>query len=349
MSKLVRRGKMVHISYTDQWGIRHRESLGVQVDEKGRFPKEASDIKRRIDAEIAFGVRNYKAVQKSILLSELLKEFTAFVGCTRKDGTKYLYQLAINTMISRLGDIPLQALTEEKFITFREWIVRKQGIQNASRCIRSLSPVISYAVHKEYLPNSPINKYTRVSAPPVKPVVFTDKELATFFTYLTEKKMFHALAQLKFLLYTGFRLNESCTITWDDIDFDRRTIWHFDEKEDAYVSYPMDEDLNDLLKSIQHEKGPFVFHYRSKHSIDSIMRIAKIDLKKEGKQFNPKLKIHSLKKNYVRSLIEAKLPEMDVHKLSHHKSIQTTHKYYATFDIDNLRDSLKKSRKKHVA
>lgn len=349
MSKLKKRGKIVYIDYTDRWGIRVRESLGIEVDEKGRFPKEALDIKKRIDAETAFGVRNYKAVQKSILLSELLKEFTQFVGCTRKDGTKYLYKLAIDTMVAKLGDIPVQALSEEKFVTFREWIVRKQGVQNASRCIRSLSPIISYAVHKEYINSSPINKYTRVSAPPVKPVVFTDKELNTFFTYLADKKLFHALAQLKFLLYTGFRLNESCTIKWDDIDFERRTIWHFDEKENAYVSYPMDEDLHELLKSIEAVHGVYIFHYRSKHSLDNIMRKAKIDLKKEGKQFNPKLKIHSLKKNYVRTLIEANLPEMDVHKLSHHKSIATTHKYYATFDIDNLRKSLTKSRRKGVA
>jgi len=71
------------------------------------------------------------------------------------------------------------------------------------------------------------------------------------------------------------------------------------------------------------------------------MTAARIEIPLRGE-----LKIHTLKANYVRNLIDAGINEMDAHKLSHHKSIATTHRYYATFDMKRLRASLTKSRKK---
>ena len=60
---------------------------------------------------------------------------------------------------------------------------------------------------------------------------------------------------------------------------------------------------------------------------------------------NEHLTVHSLKKTYVSKLMDAGLSEALTHMLSHHKSFQTTLRYYAQFDVGKLREASERSRK----
>lgn len=340
MSKLFKRGNKVYIDFTDQWNIRHRQSIGLNLLPGGQFPPEAKQIKKSIDAKIAYGTFDTVAKTPSITISQLKEEFINFVGSSRDKKTKYLYKLATEELIKFTKDVPIVSITQETILSFRDKLLKKSE-SHTSRTLRSLSPMFRFAAEeKRWIPYTPITRYTAVKVKKKHIETYTNAELDALFNW-AKVKYPHFYNQVKFLYLTGFRSNESCTIQWKHIDFDRGSLIHYDDKLDEWVTYPIDLSLKNHLSSVPRESAEYVFHYRSIHSLDKIMIIAreKIPLRKD-------MKIHTLKANYIRDLIDAGVPELDGHKLSHHKSIATTHRYYATFNLNKLKKSLAKSRRK---
>lgn len=339
MSTLYLRGKSVWIAFTDQFGTYRRRRLGVEAV-NGVIPKDAHRLKQKIDVEVANHTWGLKNDIRRITLSELRDEFVAFIGGVRDPQTVYLYKLAVKQLIEYIGDVPIATITQETISEFRDRLTKDKSAAKASQTLRSLSPMFQWAaVHNKWIPFTPINRYNRVTLKRKTPQVYSDEELQKFFTWLFDTGRAHFLRQIQFLLLTGFRLNESCTLTWDKVDIANGVIFHYDDKKDEWLPYPMDDTLQRFMKNVPRE-GEFVFHYRSKHSLGKIMSIAR-----EAGVIRKGLKIHSLKTTYIRNLISAGLSTTEIHKLAHHRSYATTDYYYSTFQMDHLRDALKKSRR----
>lgn len=339
MSSLYVRNKRIYLDFTDQWNIRHQKSLKLQLLPDGKMPIAAKEIQKSIDAKIAYGTFDTIRKAPSITISRLKEEYFNFIGNTRDKSTKYLHSLAVRELIKFAKDIPIIGIDQEMMIEFRNKLLTKSD-SHASRTLRSLSPLFRFAAdQKGWIPFSPITRYTNVKVKKKPVVAYSDDELNAFFKWSKEHHP-HFYNHIKFLYLTGFRSNESCTAQWKDLDLKRRVLMHYDDKLNEWIPYPIDKKLVNFFKTIPRDSEPYIFHYRSINSLDHILLEAreKIPLRKE-------LKIHTLKVNYVRNLIDAGINEMDAHKLSHHKSIATTHRYYATFSMAKLRKSLTQSRK----
>lgn len=340
MSTLYVRGKKsIWIGFTDQFGRYHRKPLGIDTV-NGKIPRDALKQKEKIDLQISNHTWGLQPTIPRITLSGLRDEFIEFIKGMRDKETIYLYKLAIRHAIAFFGDAPIAKITQQNIADFRDHLIKTISDAKASQTLRSLSPLFRWAVEqKGYIPSSPINRYNNVHLKRKQPTVYSPEELNRFVKWCFKSNHLHFLRQIQFLLLTGFRSNESCTITWDKIDFRERTLLHYDDKRNEWVPYPMDTKLVHFLKKVPRE-GEFVFHYRNKTSLNKIVGIAR-----EKKIIRRELKIHSLKATYIRDLIAAGLSTAEIHKLSHHKSYQTTDYYYTTFEMDHLRKALKKSRR----
>ncbi|MDT4039979.1 tyrosine-type recombinase/integrase, partial [Staphylococcus aureus] len=51
---------------------------------------------------------------------------------------------------------------------------------------------------------------------------YSSDELQTFLGFVEDKPMYHAI--FRTLAFTGFRRGELMALTWEDIDFDKKTI-----------------------------------------------------------------------------------------------------------------------------
>jgi len=336
MSTLFYRSSSVYIRFK-QNGSWKAKSLGIDVDKvehrngKPIFPREALEIKRHIDTQIAFG---HFGIEERVIptLNAVLQSFLDSKPDLAEQ-SRYLYRLAVRTIVESAGDLPVSDYDESHFSA-----INKQSPNSRARTFRSLHAVFNYAVDREYLTRNPLRRFKRsVDVQPI--VVFTNNELRDFLSKAREddKALYD---QCLFLLLTGFRASESCLLTWDQIDFDRKIIHHHNKKGRRSEHFPIDDLLGELLKGLTRRADDYVFEYRTRHQLHwNFKKVCK------GLGFRKGLSVHTLKKTYASYLYASDANLLVIQRLAHHADIRTTQQHYISFQTSKDRQALKKSRR----
>lgn len=350
MSTLYLRGRRVWIGFSDRWGLRHRESLGIDLEKietrNGHvvWPKEVHDLKRKFDIQLAAGKFDFDpGPEHDLKLSEILEQFMDGYGKNRSKASQYQYRLSMGKLIDRFGDIPAVALQEADILSWSRALIKGEngvGEHTAAKDLRSISPIFSWATAKGIIPRNPVTRYIKFT-PKAKPIVpFTRAQIEKVFSSLD----LPARDQFKFLLLSGFRLGESCMLKWEDVDFAQKVIRLWNTKEQRWDYFPMDKELEQFMKKLSRGYSPFVFVYRKIHTASQRFRRLRERLK-----YSDELSLHTLRTNFISTLINSGASESEVMHLARHKSIVTTHKYYTAFDQKRMREALNRSRGNQTA
>lgn len=344
MSSLYLRGTSVWVSFSDKFKTRRRIPTHFVLDKallrdgKIVWPSHILDWKKQFDARLALGYwRIEDTTGEKIRVSELLEEFIAGYGSNRAPRTQILYRQAVEKFKEFFSDTPIGSVTEQDIAGWRDWMIKKYkgNDQTAAKHIRQISPIFAWAVAKGMLLRSPLTRYVKFTPKPRPIVPFSEKDLQKLFVSLGRP----AADQFRFLLLSGFRLGESCALKWDDVDRKQKLIRLWNQKESRWDYFPMDKLLAKFMRELSSEYSPFVFRYQNIHTLSQLMRRRKKTLKLNGV-----LKLHTLRTNFISSLINAGLTESEVMHLARHRSIVTTHKYYTAFDQKKMREALGRSR-----
>jgi integrase len=346
MSFLYTRGTTVWISFTDKRGRRIRKATGhtlktIRKDPSGNiiYPSAVLDLQKRLDANLVLGKWDFMESSKhSPLFSAVVAEFTLHHQQDRSKGTLANYKLCTNEFINNCGDEPIGNYDEQDFLKFRNQQLTKYSDYSAARVIAVLRTIFNWAMQSNYIERNPVSKRVLVHPRAKAIVTYTDNEIRTLFEYLDLEQPDLA-RQLRFLHLSGLRSGEACALQWSQIDFDDAVIKYWNAKETRWEAYPMDKMLSNHLRMSPRRYEPFVFKFRNTSTVSHYTQLACKALEITNRN------VHTFKKTYVKNLIRAGLSEADTHRLSHHKSFETTLKYYAEFDIGKLRESLEKSRK----
>jgi len=337
----------VYIKYKDADGIEHQKPTPFCLEKITRrdgkivYPLEILQFKKNIEAQIRLGLWELvPQLIRKIKISQAIEEFLQTYGARLKPRTQKLYRLAAKKMISVIDDCYLSSINESKMIEFRNSLLKEYNEQTAAMFLRNISPLLTWGVRKGYIHNSPVSKRTRMNPAIPPPIVYSDEELDKIIAHLnkTDKSLAN---QLNFLLLTGFRAGESCSLTWDRIDQKAGIIKHYNEKESRWDYYPMDRALLKFFAKLPHSEDTYVFKYRDPGTLHHYLR-KHLDIL----QISKKKIVHALKKTYVSRIIESGASEAEAHSLSHHRSFQTTLKYYTFFKLDHKRAVLERSRKR---
>ncbi len=135
---------------------------------------------------------------------------------------------------------------------------------------------------------------------------------------------------------------------WSDIDFDNRIVVFRDTKSNEDRTIPIAESsslLDDLRKlhvqTIQ-DGGPFVVYADRSNTTkkrNAILKAAEI----------PPITIHDLRRTGITRALLAGVPPVTVRELAGHKKIETTMRYYAQVNFDDLRAGVEKQRAASLA
>jgi integrase len=345
LSTLYLRGRRVWIGYSDRWGLRHRVPLGIDLDKvehrNGRivWPREIQELKRKFDVQLAAGRYDLDPGRDhDMKLSEVLEHFMDGYGKDRSTASQYQYRLSMGKLIDCFGDIPAAALQESDILSWSRSLMKGDdaiGEHTAAKDLRSISPVFAWATAKGMILRNPVTRYVKFT-PKAKPIVpFSRDQLETIFSSVDEP----ARNQFRFLLLSGFRLGESCALRWEDVDFAQKVIRLWNKKEQRWDYFPMDRELERFMKDLSREYSPFVFIYRKIGTASQRFRRLR-----ERLGYSEELSLHTLRTNFISTLINSGASESEVMHLARHRSIVTTHKYYTAFDQKRMREALGKSR-----
>ncbi|OIS60836.1 site-specific integrase [Staphylococcus equorum] len=127
-------------------------------------------------------------------------------------------------ILEHFKDIPVKKIT----IPYCQKVINKWNKKYKDmKAIRIYaSNVLDYAVNLKIIADNPFKHTKQPRKNEIKQddsfIYYSSDELQTFLGFVEDKPMYHAI--FRTLAFTGFRRGELMALTWEDIDFDKKTI-----------------------------------------------------------------------------------------------------------------------------
>ena len=201
-------------------------------------------------------------------------------------------------------------------------VIGGRGI--AARTMGLFGSIMSHAVNRGLIESNPCSKLRRFAGEP-RTRRLSDIEYAALSAGLrsSEGRVWPpAIAALKFLALSGWRLSEALTLRWRDIDLVRRTAMLSDTKTGRSIR-PLSHDAIDVLKSID-RTGDLVFPGSRGVFMGGFKRHARKMIEDSGlAEVSP----HTLRHTFVSVAAELGLSEPTIAALVGHKGRSVTSRY----------------------
>ena len=284
----------------------------------GKFPSMSVDDARKVAvrtlASMAAGIdpKTGKGPESSVALREVFEKYLAVRRL--KSGTARVYRRLMRCHLSDWLEKPIISITKDMIQERHKQIGSgtakgTSGKATANNTMRVLRSVINFANEHyghEDQPLFKINPVSRLSRDRQWHIVHPrrrlvpDNKLAAWYQAIRGLENVVAQDYLLTLLLTGFRKTEALSLTWKDIDFERKMISipaHSTKTNHAHT-VPVCEFLYQLLRTRHHgvESNPFVFPGRkfSTRLTDMRSQLAEIQ-EKSGVSFS----LHDLRRTFI--------------------------------------------------
>lgn len=159
---------------------------------------------------------------------------------------------------SEMGDRLLAQITAGDIAAVRDSLVRRYKNASVNRYFVALSAVLSMAEEREWIQINPCRKLRKLPDDSKREVALDDRESQTLLNACerTDRSLYLlVLAALE----TGARRGELESLTWDDVDFEARTLTFRDTKNGDTRSIPLPTALSTYLQLLsgQSDQRPF--------------------------------------------------------------------------------------------
>ncbi|RUM27755.1 MAG: hypothetical protein DSY42_09485 [Aquifex sp.] len=318
-----------YIDYTIE-GRRVRKSLGTR-------DRKLAELKlKEIEVEIAKGRLGF---QPSIDKWDFFDVYSKYVKVNKSKETARKDIYVLEKFFEWVPVDKLDKITVRHVESYKNYLILNRGLAKTTVNIhlRHLKSAFNYAVKLGYLNKSPFESVSLFTIPEKGRLrIITEEEEEKIIDFLYKKnggkKM---VAVFKVLLYTGMRVGEFGSLTWDEVDFKERLIkiinkenWNTKTKRVRTVPIPevIVDDLKYLKKVSPKKPCPFSAYYISEFIRDACLALG----------LEP-ASAHTLRHTYASRLAMKGVSLYAIAKLLGHSSIATT-QIYAKFLPNKLKD-----------
>ena len=170
------------------------------------------------------------------------------------------------------------------------------------------------AAQLHYIPFSPAESLERPLHVKENGKPLTKEELSVFLADIQNDRLKNLYL---FYLYTGCRRSEALTVTWDDIDFERNTIYIRETKNTgARRVVPLFKELRSVLSRLPHSPDGLLFHCSPEYATKSF------------KELCPAHHLHDLRHTFATRCLECGIAIKVVQKWLGHTQLNTTASIY---------------------
>lgn len=315
---IYRRGKVWWMDFIYK-GRRYRKSTET---EDRRLAKRIYD---KVKGEIAEGRWFERLPGEEKTFREMMEKFLFEYAPKKKSGDRFR-GLAKN-LISFMGDFTLLEITPK---VVNEYKVKRyqDGVKPATinREIACLKRAFNLAYREwEWIMENPISKVSMEKE---------NNKRDRWLSYDEELRLLNASPNwmrdlIVFALNTGMRLSEILTLTWDQIDLNRKILIIFNSKNGEKRGIPLNEIVFEMLKNkskVRSIDTNLVFYNDNHKQFNKVFvshRFAKI-VKKAGID---DFRFHDLRHTFATRLVQA---GVDIYRVCHllgHKDLKTTQRY----------------------
>jgi len=244
-----------------------------------------------------------------------------FIQKKEKQSTKEYYLYCAKKFIEKAGDLYIDEINQFDI----DLILKDEKLNQNSKAtvIRGLKAILNEAVNLNLRKEIKIN---RVKEMKIEREIITEREIELLLDDLKDEN--HRLV-VRFMLASGFRLNEVIKLRWENISWERGIIYLLDTKSKKKDVFPLLDEIKDLLWPIAKEKGS-VFGYKS---VDSLSYLRK------------KMRKHRINfqdfRRYFATKWAKELQPAELKILMRHSSINTTMSHYIYLKLDDVSKKIK--------
>lgn len=323
--------------------IKNGKKYRAQVRKKGIYKSasfytksEATRWAYALEAQIDAGEYN---TTPNILFAELIDKYLKEVTPTKRGEREEKFRL-LRIARSNLGNVPLPELSKEHF---RQWQnQRLQEVQPVSvaRERATLSAVINKALEWDYLKDNPLKTLEKISTPPPRTRRYSEEEIETLlFVSGYNPKQPPLLMQNRvgaavlFAIETAMRAGEIVGLTWNYVNFEKRTAYLPKTKNGHARTVPLSTKAIEILKhlaELEMNAENSVFQLSSR-SLDAIFR----KLKQKANLHESDSHFHDTRREALTRLSKY-LTVMELAKVSGHRDLSILQNTYYNPDISEL-------------
>ena len=244
-----------------------------------------------------------------------------------------IYRKAFDHLVDSAGNIPLNKLTANNFITYVDYLKEKKLSANTQHTYTShLKVIFNYFVNRKFIDENII-----VPTKPEKiiPHIIPPDVLEKIFAFLKKKKDKHHYFIVKLLYYTGFRKSTLLTLTESNIDWNAGLIYYRNVKAKKNSVFPIHAELMKLLKEMKLKPGQKLTRLSGKDSFKFWNRMTAV--------LNINYTIHDLRRTFGSILANSNINIYDVQTLLDHSDVRTTQKFYTSLIMQRIKKDIDKN------
>lgn len=234
-----------------------------------------------------------------------------------------------NILLSKLEPHHLEEFKQKRLDEIRA----KKGSSSVGKTtvnmdVRTLKRALEYAIDWGYLKDNPFRRVKSIRTEAKKPMAMSPED---FTTMLMEVEDLQLQKFYRVLVLTGMRRGELLYLTWENVDFDNRTI-HIESsamyrvKGGAGRSLPITNEVEKILKSLE-RNDPYVFmDERAKpYHEDYITKKFKKAIR--DAELDGRYHLHCLRHTFATWLAASGVPMVVIKELLGHAYLKTTEAY----------------------
>lgn len=239
-------------------------------------------------------------------------------------------------LIPIIGHMPAKAITGLDFVKIHSDISFHAPYQ-ANRVIEIASSIYSRAIRWGVLDYNPA-KAVDHNRERKRDRFVLKSEMPRLVAALEEESNKAAVNAIKLLLFTGMRKNEILCAKWQDVNFDKKTLFVKDTKSGRPLHQPLIGPAIELLKSIEPlPENPYIIPgaIKGKH----LVNLDKPWYRIRTKAGLEDVQIHDLRRTVGSWLAQSGYSLNLIGQVLNHSSVQST-QVYSRFTNDSLQEAL---------
>lgn len=309
------------------WWIQYRDPLRgvVQVSTKTKNRKEAEEKLKEIEYKMLI-LKHETVVKKSeYLFTNLVNiyfEAKRSSGISINKTTQESYNYAIKMFVEACGDKWVYEYVKADQYKFLQYLGDDRAQSTKSSYLKWIYAIFRWFEKEHYIKHNP---FERIREKQKVFSVLSDEEVKVILDYAKGTKFYYPV---KFMLLTGFRINEVCNLKNKDIK--NNTIYVFG-KGSKEVYLPIIEQVKALLNEIHDPTKPeeLIFDI----SKDSMWRFWQRMRKATGLH---EYVVHDMRKYCLSHMANCGVNPYFLMHYARHTDIKTTLKYYLQVDNNKL-------------
>ncbi|MFK5913374.1 MAG: site-specific integrase [Woeseiaceae bacterium] len=294
-----------------------------------------TDVSLGIDPKVAYQKRN-KIPTLAAFFIENYVPFAKQHKRTWNDDVK-MFEHRLNAIF---GKFQLHALKRSSVQSFHTQL-REDGLSPATcdHYIKLLRHVLNHAVDSDVIDANPLIRIKLFNCDNKKERYLNDHELAQLLKVLHNHNNHTVSSIILFLLYTGARLNEALTATWNNIDIATKT-WRISadiSKSKRMRAIPLNSAALTVLASMETQgKYEHVFINTNTAKPYTCIKKAWYGIRKTAELDD--LRLHDLRHNYASMMVNSGRSLYEVQHILGHSDPKVTMRY-AHLTTETLHDA----------